>query len=609
MLFKTFSNYLHQLESTDSRNEMTEILAEILEKSSAEEIDKLCYLLVGRVAPLYETVKFNLGEKMMVKIIAQAYKTEQEKVKDLFEQRGDLGEVAEKLSENRKAGFSKAGSSKAGSLKAGSLTVLDIHNKLLEIAVVEGKGSVERKSKQFANLLSQISSLSAKYVVRIPIEKMRLGLGEKTILDALSWMEKEDKSLRNPLEQAYNACPDIGYIAKTFRKKGKKGIEQVSVTVGRPVLPMLCQRIPTAEEIMEKMKHVYAEAKFDGTRVQVHLDKSQPAEGEEQTLFQNKESVGRGCLLKAFTRNLEDVTLMFPDILSAVVENTNAESLILDGEAVGYDPKSGNYLPFQVTMQRKRKYGIEEKSAEVPLRYFVFDLLYLNGESLLKQSYTARRRILKEVIDGKDADLQLTKNKKIESAEELIEELENAVEQGLEGLVLKNGNSEYEAGTRGFSWVKFKYEGEDSLLSDTVDCVVLGYYSGKGRRSELGIGAFLVGVYDSEADLFKTVSKIGTGLTDEQWREMKKRCDNAEAAEPPARYSVPKELKPSVWSSPDIIVEISADEITESPLHTAGYALRFPRLTSWRDDKKAEDATSLKELKTMFKDQGVRNNN
>ncbi len=435
---------------------------------------------------------------------------------------------------------------------------------------------------------------------------MRLGLGEKTILDALSWSEREDKTLRDPLERAYNSCPDIGYIAKVFLGEGRAGLEKVSVTVGRPVIPMLCQRIPTADELMEKMDSVYAEPKFDGTRVQVHLDRSKNSDQEEQTLFQNIGNEKEQFLLKAFTRNLEDVTLMFPDILSAVAENTTVESLILDGEAVGYDPESGDYVPFQVTMQRKRKYGIKEKSSEIPLRYFVFDLLYLNGRSLLKRSYSQRRERLKEIIDGKEADLQLTESRKIDSAEELSENLEQAIDKGLEGLVLKNGNSGYEAGTRGFSWVKFKYEGEESLLSDTLDCVVLGYYSGKGRRNELGIGAFLVAVYDRESDKFKTVSKIGTGLTDKQWGELKKRCDAAKIEEPNARYNVPKELRPSVWSNPETVVEISADEITESPLHSAGYALRFPRLKSWRDDKKAEEATTLEELTAMFGSQGAR---
>ncbi len=598
MKFETFSRYLEKIEITDSRNQMTAILAEIMEKSSIDEVDKVCYLLLGSMGPLYETVKFNIGEKLMVQAIAQAYGFEKEAVKDKFESLGDLGDVAFELEQ-------KSNQNSDPNTEKKSLEVVEVYNKLKEIASITGKSSIERKTTGFARLLSHLTPRGAKYVVRIPIEKMRLGLGEKTILDALSWMKKKDKSLRTPLERAYNACPDIGYIAKTFKEEGRGGIEKVSVAVGRPVLPMLCQRIPTAEEILEKMGEVYAEPKFDGTRVQVHLDKSQGAEGE-QRLFKNVEEVEVQYLLKAFTRNLEDVTDMFPDVLSAVAKSINAESVILDGESVGYAPETGDYLPFQVTIQRKRKYGVEEKSAEVPLRYFVFDLLYLNGESLLKQSYTARRKKLKEIIDGEDADLQLTESTEVGSAEQLIERLENAISRGLEGLVLKNASSGYEAGSRGFSWVKFKYEGKDSLLADTIDCVVLGYYSGKGRRSGLGIGAFLVGVYDEENDMFKTVSKIGTGLKDDQWKQMKQRCDEKAVKDVPNRYNVPNELRPTVWARPGLVVEISADEVTKSPLHSAGYAFRFPRLKSWRNDKKAGNATTLRELETVYSNQSSR---
>jgi len=605
MKFSKLSEYFLKIESTASRNEMTAILADLLKEASKDEIDKVCYLSLGRLAPLYEGIEFNLAEKTMVKILAVAYGVDADKVKKLYKDKGDLGEAAEDLASGRSAGKTPgvsegltSGVKEVGD-RRNSFAVSQVYNELRRIAEVSGAGSQEKKMRWMAGLLRKLDPLSVRYVVRIPLGKLRLGFLDKTILDGLSVMGAGDKSLRASLERAYSACPDIGEIAKRFKEKGLGGLSGIKVEVGRPILAMLCQRIPTAEEIIRKMGPVLAEPKLDGTRVQLHLDRKRAVgEGAQRVL----EGFGSPkTFVRTFTRNLEDTTRMFPDIVKAALAQVRAESVILDGEAIGYDAKTGRFLPFQITMQRKRKYQVGEKAKEVPLRYVVFDILYKDGRVMLGKTLKERRKVLEGVV-GEGTGIVLGTQRKISNPEELDAYRQEVIDRGLEGLVLKKPDSLYEAGGRGFSWVKFKRE-EGAVLEDTLDCVVLGYYFGKGKRAEFGISAFLVGVYDSKDSLFKTVSKIGTGLTDAQWREMKSRCDALRVKGQPKGTEVPKDLVPDVWVEPKMVVAIRSDEITKSPLHSAGYALRFPRLMAWRDDKSAGEATTVGEVETLFEQQ------
>jgi DNA ligase 1 len=325
---------------------------------------------------------------------------------------------------------------------------------------------------------------------------------------------------------------------------------------------------------------------------------------------------------------------MFPDLLKAL-DTVDVKNMICEGEAISYDLNTGAFLPFQETVKRKRKHGIAEAAEEMPLKVFLFDLLYYNGVSYLDKTHEERRETLGKIMHQIHAGLpagaseqpvrrsstvseggsetrrgvQLIDEKPIKTAEELQLYFDEMIESGLEGLVVKRADAIYQPGKRNFNWIKLKRQAEGNL-EDTLDCVILGYYAGQGKRAHFGIGALLVGVYNKTADQFETVAKIGTGFSDEQWREVKKKCDALAREHKPASVVCAKTLVPDVWVFPEIVISVFADEITASPTHTAGktekhlgYALRFPRFMGYRPDKSATDATTVDEVIAMYKDQ------
>lgn len=561
MKFRELSIYLERLEKTSSRNEITSILADLFKRLEAKEIDKVIYLITGSLVPNYQGTPFNIAERMMFQIIAKAYAVDIEKVRALFKEKGDLGVVAESLAK----------------AKGKDLSILEVYETMFKAAKEGGSGSVVRKVSQMSELLSSLDPLSARFVARIPVGNLRLGFSDMTILDALSVMLKGDKSARGELEVAFNVTADIGKLAKDAKEKGLSGIKTTEPVPGIPIRPSLAERLPTAEKMLEKVgKKVIVERKYDGFRTQVHI------KGKDVTLF---------------SRNLENTTAMFPDLVLAA-QKIKVDSAILDGEAIAYDAKNDKFLPFQETIQRKRKHGIPEAVKNIPLKLFVFDILFKNGKSFLGKPFSERRKILEETIKGDTGAIKLTEQVVTDSPETIRNLIKVYLSEGLEGALIKKIDAPYKAGARGYHWVKYKKTTEEGV-ADTIDCLVMGVNKGQGKRAGFGAGAFLVGVKSGE--YFKTVSKIGTGLTDEQWRELDKRAKKLEVSEKPKEYEVHKNLEPDVWTKPSLVVEILADEITRSPIHSAGLALRFPRLIKFRDEKSPEDATTLVELEKLFK--------
>ncbi|RJR27133.1 ATP-dependent DNA ligase [candidate division WWE3 bacterium] len=590
MLFSDLAEYLEKLEKTSKRLEITSILSELILKLDPNEIDIGVYLTLGYLRASYENPKFNIADRMMLRILLQTYSSPNRhlteiQINELYKKAGDLGNVAYELAPQK---------------KESNLSLEEVHKKLQEIAEIEGSGSQDNKVVKTAALLKDLNRLSAKYVVRIILGTTRLGFTELTLADALA-LSTGDPKAGAAIERVYSLHPDIGYIAKMIRKSGIGGMKNIVVETGVPILSQKAQRVSGPEEAMEKMKNVWAEYKFDGTRVQLHMDRTKSITDTQLTqtpLFSSKKV---GFLIKTFTRNLEETTHQYPDIVSAATEQIDAESVILDGEAIGFNRETGDFLPFQETMQRKRKHGISETALEIPLKYFVFDLLYLNGESLVDKTLRERKKLLREIV--KDGETIIVDDYiESDSLEEIEEYFELAEEKGLEGLILKRPEDPYQAGARSFSWVKLK-KADKKLLTDSVDCIVLGYYAGRGVRSKFGIGGFLIGVYDPETDTYKTISKVGTGLSDSDWAELKLMCDKVKIDKFPQNVDVPKNFMPDTIVSPKIVVEIGADEISESPSHSAGYALRFPRLLRFRKDKGATDATTTDEIKKMYKNQ------
>jgi DNA ligase-1 len=365
-------------------------------------------------------------------------------------------------------------------------------------------------------------------------------------------------------------------------------MEAIKVTVGKPLRSQLAERLPNPEAVIKKLGLVGVQPKYDGLRVQIHK---------------------KGGDVSIFSRNLETMTPMFPELVAA----TNAlavKSVILDGEAIAYRPESEEYVPFQETTARRRKEGIDEFAAATPLRAFVFDIMFRDGTDLTPLPYEQRFAIVDDLLKGSDT-LQVAPLTKTDSVDVLTRELLDNISRGLEGVVAKRLDSPYQAGARNFNWVKLK-RNTSGQLTDTVDVVLIGYYGGKGKRAEFGAGALLAGVYDSDKDEFVSISKLGTGLSDEGWRDLHKQMNRLEVSEKPARVN--SVLVPDVWLRPEVVVEVLADEITPSPRHTAGkvgdqpgFALRFPRIVSFRAaDKKPEDATTVNEIREMFQQQHQR---
>ncbi len=570
MTFSELAGYLDRMESTTSRNELVKTLAEIYQKTSSDEIQPITYLIQGRLVPFFEPVEIGLGERLVITSIAQAFDHPADEVTKLFGQVGDLGLVAARLSRQ----------------KPGTpVTVSKVHARLMDIAAAAGAGSVEKKRSLFSDLLKKVDPTSAKHLVRITLGRLRLGIGDPTVLDALSFAKKGDRSLRPVLEGAYNRTSDLGLIAKTFWSGGEDAVNALKVTVGRPIRSQLAERLPNPEAVIKRLGMVAVQPKYDGIRVQIHK---------------------QGKDVRIFSRNLEDFTLMFAELATAT-RQLKDRSLILDGEAIAYSRESEEYLPFQLTASRRRQHGIEQAALELPLSAFIFDILYRNGRDLTELPYQKRLDIVDEVIRGSSVLLPAPIIK-TDSAEVLTKTLLDYISQGLEGVVVKRPDSPYQAGARNFNWVKLKRH-TSGELSDTVDLVLLGYYFGRGKRAEFGLGALLAGVYDKENDRFVTITKLGTGLSDAEWREIHQRADKLQVEKKPAR--VYSELEPDVWLKPEVVVEVLADEITRSPRHTAGrngddsgFALRFPRIVSFRAaDKRPEDATTVTEIVEMFQQQ------
>ncbi len=559
MLFREFAEYLHRLEVLSSRLEITEVLAELIDLMSAEEVVYGIYLTQGLLGPVYENREFNMAGKMAVRAIAMAFNEKADVVEKKYKVIGDLGELV--------TSFGEVG-------EVAKMSLSGVFKALKEIAYFEGIGSQDLKVGKLAELISSVSSIEGRFIVRIVMGKLRLGFSEKTIFDALSRIGSGDKSLRKELDRIYQLYPDSGEIVKVFKDDGVEGLGKISVKTGVPIVSALCQRLNSYEEIVKNMGEVSIEPKYDGTRVQIHFKRT-------------------GDLIKSFTRNLEESSAMFPE-LKNIGEYVKANEVILDCEAVGYEAITGRILNFQETITRKRKHGVEEAARNVPLRFYCFDVLFCNGQNLLEHPYFERRKILSELIKSNSV-LVVDESIKTSYPAELEEIHTRFLAEGYEGAVMKKWDGEYLPGRQGWNWVKIKEaEGSSGKLADTFDLAVLGYYFGKGKRSDFGIGAFLVGT--KKGDDWISLAKIGTGLTDEEFVEIKNKLDKFKQGSKPENVLVGDLLKPDVWVTPAVVVEIAADEITKSPSHSGGVALRFPRLVKFRDDKGLEGVTSWAEV-------------
>lgn len=568
MYVKELFRVFNQIENTSSRLEIISLLADLFIKLDNDEIDKVIYLMQGRISPIYIKKEFGLGEKLIIKGVIKGFQIDRKLFYFEFKKYGDIGLTTE---------FFR---SKINTIESDDLSVKLLFERLSILTEHEGKGSQDLKLNNFVDLLRIVDPLSCRYIVRIPTGNLRLGFSDMTILDALSVMLTGDKSKRLDIERAYNVRPDLGFIAKELKKVGIESLAIIQPEISIPIRMMLAERVGNSKELIKNSGSCFCEPKYDGFRLQAHIDK-----------INNK--------VFLFSRGLDDVTNMYPDICNFLLKSCKLEKCIVEGEAVGFDVETQKMLPFQQTVQRKRKYDIDVKAQEIPLRFYIFDILYLSDKSVLDTPFEERRKLLEKYISNNQKNIILTKLTLCKTWQDIEKEFQDSVRQGLEGIMAKKINSIYQAGARGWSWIKYKKSYEEKT-ADTIDCVIMGYDLGKGKRASFGIGAFLVGVLDKEKEKYVTVAKIGTGLTDEEWKELKRQTKLLTIKDVPKDYLVKKEMEVDVWIKPSIIVEIRVDEITVSEMHSAGYAFRFPRLERFRTDKGQYDITTLSEVERLY---------
>ena len=577
MQYEIVAEAYRDLEQTSVRLALIDRLAVLLAQTPAELLPTVCYLCQGLIAPEFAGVDLGLAERLAVRAVATATGVSHEQVIANLRETGDLGQACEQLLAITAAD------------RRASLPVAVVVDTLHTIARAEGQGSQGHKLDLLAGLLGQATPLEARYLLRLVTGRLRLGVGTPTILDALALVHAGGRADRPVLERAYNICCDLGLVASTLARGGLAAVAQLQVRPGNPVRAMLAQRLSDAAEILAKLGgQCAAEYKYDGVRVQAH-----------------RTSDGR---IELFTRRLERISNQFPDVVEVLQAGLGPREAIVEGEVVAFDPAAGELRPFQEVMFRRRKHGIAEAVRDVPVSLFCFELLYADGEDLTRLSYPQRRARLAEAITP-SARLRLTTATQVTTANALDEAFEQAVTEGCEGLLCKSVSpiAGYQAGARGWLWIKLKRDYRTEL-ADTVDLVVVGAFAGRGRRRGV-YGALLLAAYDPAADVFRTVGKCGTGFSDAELAELPARLAPLARSQRPARVDARQPA--DVWFEPGLVLEVLSAELTLSPNHTAGWgeikehsglAMRFPRFTGrWRDDKTAQDATTIQELVDIYR--------
>ncbi|MEW5706415.1 MAG: ATP-dependent DNA ligase [Actinomycetota bacterium] len=575
MEYRLLAEIFSKIESTTKRTAMTNFLSELLGKTPPDLIDKVVYLVQGKLYPDFLGIEIGMAEKLVIRAVSLATGLSAREIEEDLSRTGDIGDTA--YEELRKA---------KPEIKE-PLTVSDVYTALDRIAKTAGPGSIEVKINMLAQLIKRAIPLEAKYIARTVTKKLRLGVADMTILDALAIVYGGGRQSRPAVERAYNVTSDLGAVAQAIARGGVEAVKKFKVTVGKPIRPMLAERLRSPAEILAKTGgECVAEYKYDGERVQIHK------QGNDVILF---------------SRRIENITNQYPDVVQLVQNTIAADSAIIEGEIVAFDPETNEMRPFQELMRRRRKYGIEEMVKEFPASIFYFDCVYESGRDLTGLSFPERRKVLERIVKRTDR-ARIVEHKIVRNVDEMEKFFEESVQSGTEGILCKSIGPEsiYQAGSRGFLWIKFKREYR-SEMTDTVDLVVVGAYYGRGKRAGV-YGSLLMAVYSPDTDTFKTITRLGAGFTDKDLAELPKMLEPYKIEKRHPRVEAKE--KPDVWFVPAVVLEVIGAEITLSPLHTTGFnifrpdsglAIRFPRFTGrYRLDKSPEDATTEREIIEMY---------
>ncbi|HDD70172.1 MAG TPA: ATP-dependent DNA ligase [Candidatus Bathyarchaeota archaeon] len=577
MKYAEIAEAYEKIEATTKRLEMTDLLVNLLKNTPKDIIDKVVYLTQGKIYPDFVGIEIGVAEKLAIKALARASGRKESEIEEDLKKSGDIGETAQKIIAKKKQ----------VTFFHQPLTVQRVYETLDKMAKASGSGAIDAKMSLLAGLLADATPKEAKYIMRTVTGNLRLGIADMTVLDALAIAYGGGKESRELIERAYNISSDLGRVAKIVAEKGLEGIKEFHVSIGEPIRPMLAERLSSPEEILEKLGgKCIAEYKYDGERVQIHKN------GENVILF---------------SRRLENISNQYPDAVQLVKKHVKAKEAILEAECVAIDVDTGELRPFQELMHRRRKYGIEKAMEEYPVSLFMFDALYIDGKDLTLEPYPIRRQALERIIEQSER-VQIAKHIIANNAKELENFFLEAIEEGCEGLVCKSmaKDSVYQAGARGWLWIKYKRDYK-SEMTDTVDLVVVGAFHGRGKRAGT-YGALLLAAYNPENDTFETVTKCGTGFSDEDLAKLPEMMKKHVILHKHPRVN--SMIEADVWFEPVVVIEVLGAEITLSPIHTcainairkgSGLAIRFPRFTgNYRLDKAAEDATTVNEIVEMY---------
>ncbi|MBM3903639.1 MAG: ATP-dependent DNA ligase [Thaumarchaeota archaeon] len=578
MRFSEIADTFEKMSATTKRLELTQYLVELFQKTPQEIISKIVYLIQGKLRPDFEGVELGLAEKLAIHALAKSSGIAIKKINSVYAEDGDLGSTAAKILEQKTQ----------TTFLAQDITAERVYETLYKIAKLEGQRSQDMKMKYVSSLLNDATPQEAKFILKIAMGTLRLGIADNTVMDALAISFTGSKENRGRLEAAYNVSSDLGTVAETVARRGLDGLKDFHVKVFSPIRPMLAERVKSESEAIEKLGTGFAaEYKLDGERVQIH----------------HKDNI-----TTLYSRRLENITSYYPDILENVPKALKTTDVILEAEAVAINPDSGEFLPFQELMHRRRKYDIDRIVEKYPITVNLFDVLYLNGQDLLNEPYKTRRKKLEEITSEDDYTKIVTQTI-VHTENEIEDFLENGINAGCEGLMLKILDAPYRAGARGSNWLKLKREYRNEL-GDSLDLVVIGAFFGKGRRTGK-YGTLLLASYNADRDVFESICKVGTGFTDENLDQFYQILQDKVTLKKNPR--IESGMEPDVWFEPELVIEIVASEITLSPVHTtakdtvrsgSGLALRFPKFTGKiRMEKAAEDASTDQEVITLYKNQ------
>ncbi|WCN29456.1 ATP-dependent DNA ligase [Thermococcus kodakarensis] len=549
MRYSELADLYRRLEKTTLKTLKTKFVADFLKKTPDELLEIVPYLILGKVFPDWDERELGVGEKLLIKAVSMATGVPEKEIEDSVRDTGDLGEsVALAIKKKKQKSFFSQ-----------PLTIKRVYDTFVKIAEAQGEGSQDRKMKYLANLFMDAEPEEGKYLARTVLGTMRTGVAEGILRDAIAEAFRVKPEL---VERAYMLTSDFGYVAKIAKLEGNEGLSKVRIQIGKPIRPMLAQNAASVKDALIEMGGEAAfEIKYDGARVQVHKD---------------------GDKVIVYSRRLENVTRSIPEVIEAIKAALKPEKAIVEGELVAVG-ENGRPRPFQYVLRRfRRKYNIDEMIEKIPLELNLFDVMFVDGESLIETKFIDRRNKLEEIVKESEkiklAEQLITK--KVEEAEAFYR---RALELGHEGLMAKRLDSIYEPGNRGKKWLKIK------PTMENLDLVIIGAEWGEGRRAHL-LGSFLVAAYDPHSGEFLPVGKVGSGFTDEDLVEFTKMLKP---------YIVRQEGK-FVEIEPKFVIEVTYQEIQKSPKYKSGFALRFPRYVALREDKSPEEADTIERVAELY---------